>query len=292
MWKHGVRAAAGVLGVALLTLCGSPPAHAQVIAPGARTLFSGAGMYRTTLRVLHTDDLVSGSSSVRDPQDRRTTLTVSDHSLAWGIAPSWTLAGVVPFVRRVQRREGVASLEESGIADPTVLVQYDGLYRRNWAGGFARLALQGTALLPLGSDELTRDSLDLGLAVIFTRVQDRHWVGGDASYVLTTGGPGDLEHGEILSADAYYLYRIGPGDRQRALLVWELNATREGAARLAGERVRDSGGETLALAFGAEIFVGDRTIIEAAISSPVYRDLNGTQPDVPATLLLGLRRVW
>lgn len=248
-------------------------------------------MYRTTLRVLHVDDRISGSSSVSDPEDRRTTLLVSDHSLAWGLAPGWTVAGVVPLVAREVRRAG-AELGESGAGDPLLLAQYDGLYSRNRPGGFSRLALQGTALLPLGEDEFTRESIDIGVALIGTRVSGRHWVGGDLAFTLATGGPGDLEHGDVLSADGYYLYRLGSAARQRALLVWEVNASHEEAARLAGERVEDSGGDVVSLAFGAEVFFGDRTVLEAAVAAPVYRDLNGVQPDAPVIVLLGLRRVF
>lgn len=275
----------------LALFAGVSLARGQIFAPGARTLFTGAGMYRTTLRVLHVDELVSGSSSVSDPEDRRTTLVASDHSLAWGLAPGWTVAGVVPLVAREARRTG-AEAEDSGVGDPLLLAQYDGLYRRNRPGGFSRLALQGSALLPFGGDEFTRDSLDLGVALIGTRVSGRHWVGGDLAFTLATGGPGDLERGDVLSADAYYLYRLGSAARQRALLVWEINAAHEEAAHLDGERVEDSGGDVISLAFGAEIFIGDRIILEAAVAAPIYRDLNGTQPDAPQIFLLGLKRVF
>lgn len=275
----------------LSLLAGASLARAQIFAPGARTLFTGAGMYRTTLRVLHVDDLVSGSSSVSDPEDRRITLVASDHSLAWGLAPGWTVAGVVPLVAREVRRPG-GEVEDSGLGDPLLLAQYDGLYRRNRPGGFSRLALQGSALLPFGGDEFTRDSLDLGAALIGTRVSGRHWVGGDVGFTLATGGPGELERGHVLSADAYYLYRLGSAARQRALLVWEINAAHEEAARLDGKKIQHSGGDVISLAFGAEIFFGDRIILEAAAAAPLYRDLNGIQPDAPVILLLGLKRVF
>ncbi len=283
--------AAATIVLALL-LSGESQAWAQIIAPGARTVFAETTMYRTTLRYTRSEGLLEGSSSVPGSGDHHAQRWVWDHSLARGIAPGWTAAGVLRLVSLETDEPGMPDQEEKGIGDPLLILQYDGLYRKNHPRGFSRLALQGRVLLPVGEEPFTRDSFDLGLALIGTRVKERHWLGGDLNYVLATGGPGDIERGDILGADVYYLYRLGSTAHQRALLVGEINARHQKGDRRGSSRVPNTGGDTIALTMGAEIFLSDQSILEAAVSLPIYRDLNGVQPDIPVLFLVGLRRLF
>ncbi|MBI4474710.1 MAG: hypothetical protein HY646_18710, partial [Acidobacteria bacterium] len=188
--------------VAIWVILTAPTGRAQIVAPAGRTVFNRAIMLRTFVEIRRFSLEQDSATSYINP-----------YAAVWGFAPNWNLTAVVPFVtlhREFAPGGPGRSSTTSGLGDGLLLLKYDGLYRRNRPGGFTRLAGEFGVKLPTGNTTFGSGSTDFVFHLVYTRVSGRHWVGGDAQYVLTTEGRQEVRAGSSWDYDVFYQYRLWP----------------------------------------------------------------------------------
>ncbi len=281
----------GYLFVFLIFAATAPPARAQIVAPGGRTVFNQAVMIRSFLRL--------NRFSLPANQGPRRTF-VNPYAVVWGARPNLNVTFVVPF-RAAQITQqtptGAVDRTQAGFGDGLIFLKYDGLYKKNVTRGMTRLAGEFGVKIPSGRSGFTSDTVDTLFALIFTRVRDRHWLVVDSQFLWTrtNSAPVAVNPGDRWNYDFAYLYRLLPGKNfkgRNLFLVAELNGDFAGRTRMAGTAVADSGGNVLYLSPGVKFLPTRRLVLEFAAPLPIHRSLNGVQPEPKAAFLAGFRYLF
>ena len=257
------------------------PVAAQIVAPSGRTLFADHLLLRTLVRF----DAFEAVDDGRDLERWRAVTTG-----VWGVAPRWTLSGVVPTVQTRSSEPGGAARRRSGTADASIFARYD-LYRRTVRSGFTRLSPEFGVKLPTGGAFGT-GSTDVSLGLILSHVRDPDWWVADAQATLPGEGDGDLRAGDRWRFDLAYLRRVYPRDAMgtpMVLAVLELNAERAEHSRRGGAAVVESGGDVVFLSPGIQALLSRQWALELSVPVVVAENFHGSGPTPEASVILGAR---
>jgi hypothetical protein len=172
------------------------------------------------------------------------------------------------------------------------LLQYDGLYRKNRPGGFTRLAGFLGVRAPWGEEPFTTGATDLMYGLIFSHATARWWINGDFQWVATTEAE-HFEAGNILQLDASIMYRLLTyPERNDLFLVLEVNSISQGNAKRRGVKLDNTGGDTVFLSPGVELFLRRNWVLEFSAQIPVGQLPNGTQLARDWILVIGFRFLY
>lgn len=256
--------------------------------------FARAWMVRTDLVVVRAATLLRDGEKALDPADRKATATVWINTVVYGARGDLSLIGVVPA-----RSQSVSMLtdaretraREGALGDILLLAQFDGLYRRNWTGGTARLAAVGGVKLPTGGKSFSTGSTDAIVGLIFSRFGSRWWLSGDIE-AQARGSSGGVNFGNMVRYDGGVAYRVRQSPAQRDLfVVLELNGESELASRRGAATLPDAGGHRLFVSPVVEFLLRPNVILEGGLQIPVRQALNGTQLGQDLRALVGFRYV-
>ncbi len=279
----------GYLFVFLIFAATAPPARAQIVAPGGRTVFNQAVMVRSFLRVDH---------FALPNQTGRQRSFVNPTAVVWGARPDLNLTVIAPFVTVDINRQttgGIVEETKSGFADGLVFLKYDGLYKKNVPRGLTRLAGEFDLKIPTGRSGFSSDTVDYLFALIFSHVRDRHWLVADSQFMLTRTNASQVNPGNRWNYDLAYIFRLLPGRRfegKNLFLVGELNGEYAGRTEAQGTAVPDSGGNVLFFSPGVKFLPTRRLVLEFAVPVPIHRNLNGTQPKPTSSFVIGFRYLF
>ncbi len=266
----------------LLALISGPLAQAQIVAPAGRTLFNEGVLIRSLLRLDAFDDPDGGG-------DR--TVYRSVNAIVWGARPHTSLSLVVPLVRAPGPRPGGAGdVSRTGTGDATVFARYD-LLRRNFPGGYTRLAPELGVKLPTGGAFGT-GSTDLVAGFVVSHVRDPDWWIGDVQLAFPGSGDEDLRAGERRRLDLAYLRRVFPRRGMgvpMVLAVLELNAESVDPSRRGGSPVAGTSGDLVYLSPGIEYIFGRRWVLEVSVPIPIYEALGEARQDPRVSGIVGVR---
>lgn len=282
--RGGCRALAGnLVPAALLLLCLTGTAPAQIVAPAGRTLFNRAIMVRSFVRVDNFDRGAAGESMRR---------IINTYALVWGAYPNLSMSFVAPLVslRRDSPDPSAVTATRTGFGDGAVFARYD-LWRKNVPGGFTRLSPEIGVRLPTGGAFSTGAAQPVG-ALIFSHVRDPHWLIADAQFTYPTTNDDGVRRGNRWRYDVAYLHRLLPrgGLGNRSLyLVLEMNGEHVRRTLRNGTAVADSGGNLVLLSPGIQFIPNRRFVIEFSLPAPVVRGLNGVQMKPRLSFLAGIR---
>ncbi len=279
-----------VLFAGLALLAGE--AYGQINSPGARTLFARNFLYRSDWRIIDRSRLMRDGNTIENPENRRARVTVWQNMLAYGLPRYFTAMGILPVVTRstsLTLETDERSARDTGLADPTFLVQYDGLYRKNRPGGFTRLAGFFGVKAPWGQEPFTSNATDFVQGLIFTHSTLRWSFNGDFEWTATTEAE-RLKVGNVLQMDASVMYHLlSYPDKKDLFLVLEVNAFMESQGERDGDVLVDTGGDTVFLSPGVEFFLRRNLVLELSAQIPVHQRLNGTQLGRDWIVLAGFR---
>ncbi|MBI3909867.1 MAG: hypothetical protein HY320_02925 [Armatimonadetes bacterium] len=137
-------------------------------------------------------------------------------------------------------------------------------------------------------------SVDGIVGAAYSHVHFRRGLHADLAYRLTSEA-GGFKFGDTLQYDVTWEYRIlpqeFPGAQVNAML--ELNGLYSARNRMAGMRLKDSGGHVLFLSPGLQYITPDGSnVIEASVMVPIVRSLNGRQVDPDVNLFISYRRFF
>ena len=267
------------------------PVYGQINSPGARTLFVRDFLYRSDWRVLEQS---SPSLDVTDggPQrNRDLTVIAWENTFVYGLPRHVMWAGIVPIVSGSPAGlEGASGQQrETGLADPKFLVQYDGLYMKNRPGGFSRLAGFFGAKVPWGQEGFSTGATDLLQGLIFTHATTSWFVNTDFQWTATTTKSG-FKAGNLLQLDASVMYRLlRYPERNDLFVVLEVNSFIESRSNRDGMEILGTGGESVFVSPGVEVFLRRNLILESSVQLPVYQELNGHQLSKDWVFVAGFR---
>ena len=107
-------------------------AEAQIVAPGGRTLFNRAVMFRSFVRIDNFDEGVPGL---------RVRRVVNPYAVVWGAYPHLSLSFVAPLVSLQSEAPNLPARDftTTSFADSAVFARYD-LLRKVVPGGYTRLS--------------------------------------------------------------------------------------------------------------------------------------------------------
>lgn len=258
-------------------------AQAQIVAPGGRTLFNRAVMFRSFVRIDNFDEGIPGL---------RVRRVINPYAVVWGAYPHLSLSFVAPLVslRNEAPNLPASDFTTTSFADSVLFARYD-LLRKMVPGGFTRLSPEIGLKVPSGGTFGSGSADPIG-ALIFSHIRDPHWLIADAQFTYTTTGDGGLHRGNRWNYDLAYLYRLLPRSglgTPSVMLVLELNGEHVRPARLNGMRLSDTGGNLLFLSPGIEFIVSNRLVLEFSSPIPVGRDLNGSQMNPTSSFIIGVR---
>ena len=264
----------------------------QINSPGARTLFVRNFLYRSNWRVMERS---SPSSDVdggpqRSPDSR---VIAWEHTFVYGLPRQVMWVGVVPVVNGPPASLGGAGGQpsETGLADPKLFVQYDGFYSKNRPGGFSRLAGFFGVKLPWGQQGFSTGATDLLQGLILTHATTSWFVNTDFQWTATTTN-NESKAGNLLQLDASVMYRLHKyPERNDLFVVLEVNSFIEGRSTRDGMEVLGTGGESVFISPGVEIFLRRNLIMELSVQLPVYQKLNGHQLSKDWVFVAGFRYI-
>ena len=266
------------------------PVFGQINSPGARTLFVRNFLYRSNWRVLERSspslDLDRGPQRNPDPR-----VIAWENTFVYGLPRHVMWVGVVPVVNGPPASLGGASGQpsETGLADPKLFVQYDGLYSKNRPGGFSRLAGFFGVKIPWGQEGFSTGATDLLQGLIFTHATTSWFVNTDFQWTATTTNK-ESKVGNLLQLDASVMYRLFRyPERNDLFVVLEINSFIEGRSNRDGMEILGTGGESVFVSPGVEVFLRRNLILELSVQLPVYQELNGHQPSKDWVFVTGFR---
>ena len=258
-------------------------AHAQIVAPGGRTLFNRAVMIRSFVRIDNFDEGIPGL---------RVRRVINPYAVVWGAYPHLSLTFVSPLVSIQSKAPSLPARDftTTSFADGVVFARYD-LLRKIVPQGFTRLSPEIGLKVPSGGAFGSGSTDPIG-ALIFSHIRDPHWLIADAQFTYTTTGNNGLHRGNRWNYDLAYLYRLLLRSElgiPSVLLVLELNGEHVRPSRLNGMRLPDTGGNLLFLSPGIEFIVSHRLVLEFSSPIPVGRNLNGSQIKPTSSFIIGFR---
>lgn len=296
---------------AILVLWGSasvssPQLRAQaIIAPGGRTLFNRESLIRSFVEVRHL--------SLRTPDGRIVDITqyITPLAFVYAFAPKWQVIAVQPYVTAdITQHSGDRSTRQdlNGLADSQFIIQYDGLYSHNAPGGLTRLSGVFGLQAPTGADRFSARAFQYTGGLVFEKVAKlKYAFTADFEYTVATENRQGISAGNAAQFDVAPAYFIIPREapaanasglrktfhrvfRNGAFAILEFNGTSQAHAFARGTgMIPNTGGTTLAISPGVQYFVGRRFLVEFSAPIPAVKNLNGIQPRLDSTFLLGFR---
>jgi len=299
-----VRRALAGLGALAFALASAMPAAAQ---DGGIEIFAGETLFTDGTRLSLTEiwktkrGLLSGSSSIDDPlnrrfQERRTVLGINH-----GIARGWSLSALLPYVQR-DLDASTGDLSGSGPGDLSLILKHRFHYR-DWR----RSAWHSSWILgvetPTG-DTHARDgglklspslqpgsgSFDPFLGVASTLDLDLWRFDALAFYKANTEGAQDFEEGDrltlLLSGKYRFIQEVYPGPSASGTVGLKWSTTDHSSQ--AGSSVSSSGGDELLLKLGLGWHPRPDMDLGLSLDLPLYEDLNGQQLGLDSRVQLSL----
>ncbi len=284
----------------------SPQLRAQaIIAPGGRTLFNRESMIRSFVEVRHL--------SVRTPDGRTVDVTqyITPLALVYAFRPKCQVIIAQPYITAdITSRAGNQTTRQdlNGLGDSQLIVQYDGLYSHNAPGGLTRLSGVFVLQAPTGADRFSPRAFQYTGGLVFEKVAKlKYAFTADFEYTVATENRQGVSVGNGAQFDLVPAYFIIPREapaanasglrktlhrvfRNGGFAILEFNGTSQvhAFARDTG-MIPNTGGTTLAISPGVQYFVGRRFLVECSAPIPVVKNLNGVQPRLDSSFLLGFR---
>ncbi len=276
-----------------------------IIAPGGRTLFNRSSLIRSFVEARHL--------SVRTPDGRIVAITqyITPLAFVYAFAPKWQVIAVQPYVTAdITERSGNQSMRRdlNGLADSQFIIQYDGLYSHNAPGSLTRLSGVFGLQAPTGADRFSARAFQYTGGLVFEKVTKlKYAFTADIEYTVATENRQGISVGNGAQFDLVPAYFIIPREaptanasglrkmfhrvfRNGAFAILEFNGTSQAHAFVRGTGMSpNTGGTTLAISPGVQYFVGRRFVVEFSAPIPVVKNLNGVQPRLDSSFLLGFR---
>lgn len=289
--------------LALALAASGAVAAAPISFNSALPVSSGEFVWRQQLRWLHADRDDPGSArSMR----ARAAISV----LGYGVNHKLALFAVLPYTDKsltMTTPLGRIRRDSSGVGDTTVFARYT-LWQRDAPARTLRLAGFGGVTAPTGADA-AHDRFGR----LPQRLQDgtgawNRFGGLVASYqTLAFEIDAQVSHRDNREANAFEAGDETRLDLSSQLRLWprqlaggvpgllygvlELNVLHQGRDRFAGQRDRDSGGDSVALSPGLQ-YITRRWVLEALVQIPVSQRLHGAALRSDPTVTAGVRFVF
>lgn len=224
------------------------------------------------------------------------------------VSPDGTVAVAVPYVEKrlkVTRDGGTSTRSTRGLGDVRVTGKWR-FWHEDEPFGVTQAAVFGGLEVPTGSDS-ERDNLgrllpislqpgsgsvDPFVGAAVGRTGRTHSLEGGAQYQVNTEGE-EFELGDTVRYDLTYQYQVfpkWPANSQLNLTV-ELNGKHVEKHELAGQKLENSGGDTIFAAPGLQFLI-NTLVIEGSVQLPIVEELNGAQPETDVNVLFGLRYLF
>lgn len=279
------------------TVLSAIPAHpAPITFNTALPVTKGEGIFRAQAKY---------SLSTGDPTSRDRELTVWSVPLVlvYGVTRDFTLFAATEYVDK-ELYEGGVKRGDEGLGDTTFIVRYT-VWTEDLHGQTLRLAPFAAVKTPTGRDDASDSqgrlprTLQLGTGTwdytagtIFTWQTLKRQVDASASYTFNTES-GGFRSGDVARLDASYQHRLlprklGPGLPAFVYGVVESSLVWQDKNEIDGVDDADSGGVKLFVTPGIQ-YVTLRTVAEAAVSIPVFQNLNGSALEDDYTAILSFR---
>lgn len=275
----------------------------------ATTAHSAPITFNTALPVSKGEGVIRIQSkyarSTGDPTDKDREMTVWSVPVVfvYGVTRDFTLFAATEYIDK-EIEEGGAKRGDDGIGDSTFIARYT-VWTEDLPGQTMRLAPFVAVKAPTGRDDafdsqgrLPRSlqpgtgSWDYTAGTIFTWQTLKRQVDASASYTFKTES-GGFRFGDIARLDASYQHRLlpkklGPGLPAFVYGVVESSLVWQDKNEIDGVDDADSGGVKLFVTPGIQ-YVTRRTVAEAAVSVPVFQNLNGSALEDDYTAILSFR---
>jgi hypothetical protein len=258
------------------------------------TLWGDGGQVTLSEVYRRKSTLYDGNNRIHDPLDQTLTESRTTLGFNYGARPELTLSLLVPYVSNEFRFDGSSGRETvsaAGLGDVTLLAKYR-LFKEDWhLGSFNWTAFAGTEL-PTGSTQERDDGARLSpelqpgsgswdpiVATAATYEQDRFKLNGVVLFEHNGQGAQDYKFGDLAVAELTPGYRFvvakfpGPLLRADLGIQWR----HEFAAEQDGDRLANSGGDTLLLKPGLVFWPRPWWGLVLSLELPVYRNLRGQQ---------------
>ena len=280
--------------VIILLLLGPPAWAAPIRGLSPRTTFIEGTALRTFGELVHKEGASQEIDIYRIP-----------FIVQYQIMPDATIAVAVPYVekRRKGTRSGTTSVRSTnGLGDVRVTGKYR-FWHKDVPFGVTQAAVFGGLEVPTGSDsnrdnvgallpislQLGSGSVDPFFGAAIGRTGRTHSLEGGAQYQINTKGD-EFEVGDTVRYDLTYQNQIFPPqiENSQLNLTVELNGKHLEKDELAGQKVENSGGDTVFVAPGLQFLI-NTVVFEGSVQLPIVQELNGTQPETDFNVLFGLR---
>ncbi len=219
------------------------------------------------------------------PEDRNIQRWTNTLTIGYGIAGDLSAFLEVPVVR--QFTSGLdGDTNDTGIADLHAMLKW-----RFWKNDPGPLDTQRLSLMfgldvPTYDDDLSSDSFDPMLGLVYTQVHGRHGVNAALRYTFTTGGEDDpivagSSTADLLRYDASYLYRLapvqfGPDSDGAWYLMAELNG------------IYETNGDSELFFSPGIMYEGRGWVVEMSVQLPLYQELDH-RPEADFSIVFGVR---
>lgn len=274
---------------------------------GGIEIFAGETLFKQGTRISLTEiiktneGLMGGSSSISDPLNRRFVERRTVFGVNHGIARSWSISLLAPFVERSLDSDA-GDVESSGLGDFSFILKHR-FHRRDWFRSAWHSAWIVGVETPTGSTS-ERDagvrltpglqpgsgSWDPFFGVASTLSLDRWRFDAVAFYKENTEGSQDFEEGDkltlTLSSKYRFLHEKYPGPSASATLG--LKWSTKSDSKLLGVSTANSGGEELLLKFGLGWHPRPDLDVGFSLDLPLYEDLDGQQLGLDSRVQLSL----
>jgi hypothetical protein len=236
---------------------------------------------------------------------------VTPLAFVYAFAPKWQVIVAQPYITAdITSRTGSQSIRQdvNGLGDSQLIVQYDGLYSHNAPGGLTRLSGVFGLQAPTGADRFSARAFQYTGGLVFERVAKlKYAFTADFEYTVATENRQGISVGNGAQFDVVPAYFIIPHEaptanasglrkmfhrvfRNGAFAILEFNGTSQAHASARGTgMIPNTGSTTLAISPGVQYFVGRRFLAEFSAPIPVVKNLNGVQPRLDSSFLLGFR---
>ncbi|MCA9282745.1 MAG: transporter [Phycisphaeraceae bacterium] len=241
-------------------------AQAPIVSQAATQPAKGRLSIREQFMLMRMDNDPSG-------EDREVRQTMLHTIIDYGLTGNQSLSLRLPVIfRRINDDDQHGRFHEDGIGDLTAIWKYRLWQHDTGPIGTKRFSIFAGAEIPVGNEDLTSDSFDPIIGVVYTQVQGRHGLNVDASWKFTTGGDDDGTGvgdslADLLRVNASYLYRIAPEQYQS-----DTNASWYAVAELNG--MYETNGDTEVMLSPGLLYEHRRWAAEIGVQLPILQDVD------------------
>jgi len=284
-------------------------------APNARTLFGGFTLLTPEFRIIRATKLLEGGDRVPDPLDRKLTVYEETFTFVHGVTRNLTLGLTVPVVEKeLEFRTasgGKATVRSQGVGDITLVSAYRFL-RLDAPRRTTQLSFLGALKLPSGSDSRTSSRFRLlDPTATSNRLPPDLQIGsGSVDGIIGLGGFQNFDRLSFYASAQYKAnseandFRAGNTlfydfttdwvflESRNLFLVLEFNGVYTARSEMSGEKLRNSGGNTLFISPGIVYLPIPQLILDTSVQIPIVQHVNGRQLAPDYTVLVGLRYLF